>query len=345
MPKLLKETETRAVHRWKELHRLELPKADIQQVAWVSRHGQLLVCGRQIALFQFPFELLSCGPFNGFPRGPVQPKDEELPSPELLWSAETPSLTYFCSVSPDGRYFVTAGQYDRLPKLWYAFYDEVIPDEPLDQEEYREPAYELCYRFSYLPHPRSVLSVQWRPGRRALQSIQNILLTTCMDGIARCWLEDQPYSFSTCAVIPGGPDNVFAWLHYHPFIREPFPSEEDDCESEEKLRCSLLRPRDPKREAIEQNERLYQLHREQGERFNSQLALEELLDSDWVVQVEKEHLVSFWQLSGITPRLGAHDAPSRAMPVLSLWLKTKVSRSYGFQIGRASCRERVLMPV
>ena len=123
---------------------------------------------------------------------------------------------------------------------------------------------------------------------------------------------------------------MFAWLHYHPFVREPFPSEEDDCESEEKLRCSLLRPRDPKREAIEQNERLYQLHREQGERFNSQLALEELLDSDWVVQVEKEHLVSFWQLSGITPRLGAHDAPSRAMPVLSLWLKTKVSRSYGF---------------
>ena len=46
--------------------------------------------------------------------------------------------------------------------------------------------------------------------------------------------------------------------------------------------------------------------------------------------VEKDHLISFWRVSGINDFAYEKIVPSRNMPDLGLWLKTKVSRAHSF---------------
>lgn len=66
---------------------------------------------------------------------------------KLIWSFKNPTPVFHVSYSPDERFFVTLSKYDRLAKIWYKSCEK-------DQKE--------SYSYLYLPHPRAVLSAEWR---------------------------------------------------------------------------------------------------------------------------------------------------------------------------------------
>jgi len=99
------------------------------------------------------------------------------------WSARGRDAVNHCSFSPDGKYLATVAQYQPFVKIWY----------PCARDE-------LQRRSIYLPHPRSILSICWRP---RLSPSRNALLTMGRDGVGRFWMESGKK--------PSGSPNFSAW--------------------------------------------------------------------------------------------------------------------------------------
>ena len=338
IPEVISE-KTKTIRRWFLIKKINFPETEIYQIAWLDRLGQLLICGNNIEIWRFPYEIISSQ--HKLTRKELDEIQSQY-KPELKWKHESTSKIYYCSTSPDCRYFVTAGRYDRLPKLWYIFYEqsEESLNDPKNNpfhesyDPYKSIDYELQYRFNYLPHPRSITSLQWRPGKKPISIMQNLLLTTCMDGITRIWSENQPFSFNTCCVIQGKLNHTYSWIHYHPYIQDPPDCEDLNCntESELKLAIEYDSKKKPSTEAENQNDLLNKFRKKQKSRFlcsnssSSSSSSTSSVDCDWIIEIEKDLVVSFWKLSGINSSLLHNFYPQRKLPVLSLWLKTKISR-------------------
>ncbi|KJE97453.1 hypothetical protein, variant [Capsaspora owczarzaki ATCC 30864] len=133
---------------------------------------------------------------------------------KCAWQEKMPAPVHHIKYSPDGRLFATAGQSDRLVKVWFRR-DSVIP-----------PQRTLSYGFVYLAHPRSVTGLSWRfvdPSDRAF--VVNVLLTSCSDGIGRLWAEtsrQEPFNLYIAATLETARDKypehllpTFHWLNHH----------------------------------------------------------------------------------------------------------------------------------
>ncbi|KAI8586289.1 RAVE protein 1 C terminal-domain-containing protein [Geranomyces variabilis] len=174
------------------------PQVESDQVQWTHRHStrhdfpacalswspteQLLVAGRHLELWQFQ-----------------SPTNEPVWS--RIWSCSLASDAVKAQFSPDGRFFVSLSNNDRLPKVWFSA--DVVG----------RSGEELQYRFAYLPHPASVSHVAWRRKTTCKTNVfENVLLTTCSDNISRLWclLENtQPYQFHLGAVIDPTSTTIF----------------------------------------------------------------------------------------------------------------------------------------
>ena len=258
--------------KWVKIKQIE-SDYEVKGISWFEKKGRILVCGSSVTIWKLPYAALC-------PKPNQVDKPDLIENPTIFWQIKCVSDIYFCSISPDNKYFVTAGEFDRIPKLWHDFYEEIetkIIDEntvipPYDPN--KTPEYELHFRFVYLPHPRAVTSLQWRPGKNSnIESMQNILLTTCRDGITRCWVETQTFCFSPSAVITsGGGDQVFSWLQYHPFLLNFFAHDEvyanlEQYDLEERMKEEV----DILVEAENQNELQRTTKKIQRERFASGL--------------------------------------------------------------------------
>ncbi|ELR14288.1 WD domain, Gbeta repeat containing protein [Acanthamoeba castellanii str. Neff] len=87
------------------------------------------------------------------------------------WSVRSGDAVSQCAFSPDGHYLATVAQYQPLVKIWYQ----------RDKNERRR-------RSIYLAHPRSILSISWRP--RVCRQ-RNVLLTVSRDGVGRLWMQSE----------------------------------------------------------------------------------------------------------------------------------------------------------
>ncbi|KAI8913148.1 RAVE protein 1 C terminal-domain-containing protein [Powellomyces hirtus] len=147
----------------------------VSALSWGPK-GQLLVAGRDVGLWHF------------------DETDSENPSWSKDWSCNVVSEIIKADFSPDGQFFATLSQSDRLPKVWYKVNSaDFSPNFP-------------TYQFAYLPHPTCVKNISWR--RRQIKTGQgldeNVLMTNSHDNVTRLWclMEPiQPFRFHLGAVI------------------------------------------------------------------------------------------------------------------------------------------------
>ncbi|KAL9106898.1 MAG: hypothetical protein Q9227_008146 [Pyrenula ochraceoflavens] len=98
--------------------------------------------------------------------------------PRSIWSQLPSSPTKIASLSHDGTYIATSGQYDRLLKLWRRL--------SFDTEDVR-------FDTSYLPHPAAVTNIHWRRPWHQEQNMEDLLYTFCADNVVRIWAPTDPH--------------------------------------------------------------------------------------------------------------------------------------------------------
>ncbi|CAF0799637.1 unnamed protein product, partial [Didymodactylos carnosus] len=102
-----------------------------------------------------------------------------------IWSYKLPTPIKHVVYSSDGTFFATIGQNDRLVRVWYR----------------ATPAIDRSFIYTYLAHPRPVISISWRKTSKFFSegTLSNCLITCCKDNICRIWCETikQEDSFMT----------------------------------------------------------------------------------------------------------------------------------------------------
>ncbi|ODQ68186.1 hypothetical protein NADFUDRAFT_48835 [Nadsonia fulvescens var. elongata DSM 6958] len=98
-----------------------------------------------------------------------------------LWSTPLANPPVIVDFTRDLSLAATVGKYDRLVKVWRRL-------------SYDHDTVEFDY--SFLPHPSSVTSIRWKLPFHKSESIENILYTTCTDGMLRVW---RPVNLSDAA--------------------------------------------------------------------------------------------------------------------------------------------------
>lgn len=91
----------------------------------------------------------------------------------LTWSCELAKAINFLRYSPDSTLFCSAGESDKLVKVWY------------------ETRTTNSYSFVYLKHPEPVTSLEWRRTGRFTPrgAVANVLMTSCQDNRVRLWVQ------------------------------------------------------------------------------------------------------------------------------------------------------------
>ncbi len=93
----------------------------------------------------------------------------------------TPACT--AHFSPDTSLIASHGIQDRLVKIWRRLSPRVSAGGHQTAD----------FDFTYLVHPRSVTSTKWRQPLHDNLMVDNIMYTTCVDGILRVWASDIPH--------------------------------------------------------------------------------------------------------------------------------------------------------
>ncbi|KAI9006205.1 RAVE protein 1 C terminal-domain-containing protein [Gaertneriomyces semiglobifer] len=143
----------------------------VRALSWGGQ-GQLLVAGKRLTIWEQP------------KRNSAQEVSEE--GLRLVWSVELAAEAVAAEFSPDADFFSTYGADDPLVKIWYQNRQEGSGGGP-------------TYDFCYLPHPRTVVNVEWRKTSEKRWSVEdNILKTISTDNICRFWAPmtvSEPYRF------------------------------------------------------------------------------------------------------------------------------------------------------
>ncbi|RYO95394.1 hypothetical protein DL764_007712 [Monosporascus ibericus] len=88
------------------------------------------------------------------------------------WTQPLASPAKSALLSHDSSYIASVGYHDRLVKVW---------------RRLNFGFEEVHFEFGYLPHPRAVVSIQWRKPFHVDQTIENILYSFCADNVLRVW--------------------------------------------------------------------------------------------------------------------------------------------------------------
>jgi WD40 repeat protein len=102
---------------------------------------------------------------------------------KLVWSRQLPSPATLATFSDDAQFIASAGNYDRLAKVW------------------RRISYgsnDVLFDFSYLPHPAAVTALEWRKSHEEEHGNNNsnnshVLYSVCADKKLRIWAAMNPH--------------------------------------------------------------------------------------------------------------------------------------------------------
>ncbi|CAG0879339.1 unnamed protein product [Cyprideis torosa] len=113
---------------------------------------------------------------------------------ECIWSTTPASPVMFLAYSCDGSLFATAGENDRLVKIWFESRENTMGrsmERTLSSVGSQSSASEISYSYVYVAHPRAVSGFQWRKTSKYMPkaSVANMLVTSCRDNICRIWVE------------------------------------------------------------------------------------------------------------------------------------------------------------
>ncbi len=134
---------------------------DVVSIDW-SIDGRLLVAGTGLQVWDFRLQV----------DGIVMKE-----SPRLTFRTELPVPVKRGIWSPDSSVFVTYGEADRNPKVWFRRQRPGPPDVT-----------NTPYDFIYLSHPRGVEYCEWRKPPANPRTVEdNILLTMARDNVCRLW--------------------------------------------------------------------------------------------------------------------------------------------------------------
>ncbi|CAC5419370.1 DMXL [Mytilus coruscus] len=121
------------------------------------------------------------------------PYDEgSLPVWDCIWSIKPATPVYFLKYSHDGLLFASAGQNDRLVKIWYEDRKISFPSALSRGDSLISPKKEeLHFSFVYVAHPRTVTGFSWRKTSKFMPrgSVANMLVSSCADNVCRLWIE------------------------------------------------------------------------------------------------------------------------------------------------------------
>ncbi|KAI0112184.1 RAVE protein 1 C terminal-domain-containing protein [Nemania sp. FL0031] len=92
--------------------------------------------------------------------------------PSCHWKRELASPARSALLSYDSSYIASVGYHDRLVKIW---------------RRLNFGSEEVHFEYSYLPHSRAVISIQWRKPFHVDQTIENVLYSFCADNTLRVW--------------------------------------------------------------------------------------------------------------------------------------------------------------
>lgn len=92
---------------------------------------------------------------------------------EQIWTKQLANPVKFAHFSPDAELIASAGQYDKVLKIWRR-----ISFGSADQR----------FDYFYLPHPKTITSLHWRQPFHKEQSADNVLYTICADYKVRVWV-------------------------------------------------------------------------------------------------------------------------------------------------------------
>ncbi|XP_040565654.1 dmX-like protein 2 isoform X5 [Lepeophtheirus salmonis] len=178
---------------WVETARLDA-EAVVSSMAWNGDGDRLLTAGDFLQLWRLQKNNVDDVKFEIDPESIFQTNNEEnvkhSSTWNCVWSTRPANPIVYLSFSPDGSLIATAGQHDRLVRIWYQNQPLLLPTCGQDA---LKAAASKNYNFSYiyLAHPQSVTGISWRKTSKYMPrgSVSNMLVTSCMDNICRIWSE------------------------------------------------------------------------------------------------------------------------------------------------------------
>ncbi|CAB4063321.1 DmX-like protein 1,DmX-like protein 2 [Lepeophtheirus salmonis] len=160
---------------WVETARLDA-EAVVSSMAWNGDGDRLLTAGDFLQLWRLQKNNVDDVKFEIDPESIFQTNNEENVKHSSTWNY--------------GSLIATAGQHDRLVRIWYQNQPLLLPTCGQDA---LKAAASKNYNFSYiyLAHPQSVTGISWRKTSKYMPrgSVSNMLVTSCMDNICRIWSE------------------------------------------------------------------------------------------------------------------------------------------------------------
>ncbi|XP_059808778.1 dmX-like protein 2 isoform X1 [Hypanus sabinus] len=174
-------------YQWQKMGQFFL-QSMAYNLAWDPQGNQLLTATDHLQLWTHPSDDILEEESSLAEECKLQP---DLNDWKCNWQCKTAIPIYLMKWSPDGEYFATAGKDDSLLKIWYLTHgwkSAFLGGEILGG---KSASTAMDFSFVYLAHPRAVTGFSWRKTSKYMprNSVCNVLLTSCQDGICRLWAE------------------------------------------------------------------------------------------------------------------------------------------------------------
>ncbi|CAF0948435.1 unnamed protein product, partial [Didymodactylos carnosus] len=176
-------------YQWIQTYKFSCCESSVTALAWNPNGNQLIVvCDSTLQLWSYDNDETVT---STKPTANVQfSLDVDLRrklTPQIpktwknIWSSKLPNPIKYVVYSSDGTLFSTIGRVrkdDRLVRVWYQ--TASTTNRP-------------SFIYTYLAHPRSVISVSWRKNSKFFPegTVSNCLITCCKDNICRIWCQTE----------------------------------------------------------------------------------------------------------------------------------------------------------
>ncbi|XP_052281684.1 dmX-like protein 2 isoform X4 [Dreissena polymorpha] len=171
----------------------------VQCLTWNLEGSKLLTGGEVMQMWtvshdvheeETPRKSVKFSVGNDGERETLQPEQEVENKWTTIWRCRPATPVHHLQFSPDGLLFASAGENDRLVKVW--FEDRKISLQLNHADSIVSPKKDnLNFNFVYIAHPRAVTDLSWRKTSKFMPrgSVANMLITACRDHVCRIWCE------------------------------------------------------------------------------------------------------------------------------------------------------------
>lgn len=175
-------TEMKLPYLWKIVTIIPFD-SEVEKLCWDVEGERLLIGSDNLHMWKLNTDLSD---------------DDDVNKWTCVWHRRFATPPKHLLFSPDGHYFASAGQGDRMVKIW--FRAPKVCQTATTRPFHRSYSGHSCasednYNFVYIFHPSEVVSFSWRNTSKHMPtcSVPNVLLTSCADNICRIWSETVKY--------------------------------------------------------------------------------------------------------------------------------------------------------